>query len=330
VEGASYRKIFRDIVRGYSTAIFSDKQIYIKHLSPHDQVELEEIQEKYFNIALKRGVPTEEDMLEYLKSEGSWTHEDEEIISSKKAFISSLEKARTKITLKSQLDAQSKIIDREKAAVLQKELEKISLIGSTCEKYAGDRLNDFYIIKSFYKDAEFKNLLFSEDEFNEAEGEELKNIISVYNEVFSALSEENIQYTILEDFYSPYLSFAEDSMQFYGLPFCQLTYNQIRLIVYTRIFKNILDQNENIPDQVRQDPKKLLDYGSISREERDKMRDKITQGDGSTLVGASQEDYEYLGVDQGVGTVDLHEEAKKKGGTLDMDDLMKLHGVKGA
>ena len=92
----------------------------------------------------------------------------------------------------------------------------------------------------------------------------------------------------------------------------------------------IFDQNENIPEQIKKDPKKLLDYGSISKEERDKMREKISGGDGGTLVGAGKEDYEYLGIEQPVGAVDLHEEAKKKGGQLDMQDLMKLHGVEGA
>ena len=61
-------------------------------------------------------------------------------------------------------------------------------------------------------------------------------------------------------------------MQFYGKPFCNLTYNQIRLIVYTRVFKNIFDNNENIPDNIRKDPAKLLDFGGSSEEERDKAK----------------------------------------------------------
>ena len=116
-------------------------------------------------------------------------------------------------------------------------------------------------------------------------------------------------------------------MQFYGKAFCELTYNQIRLIVYTRVFKNIFDTNENIPESIRKDPAKLLEFGSSSKEEKDKAKDKLTQGDGGTLVGAKQEDYDYLGVERPTNAVSLHEEAKKKGGTLNMEDLMKLHGV---
>jgi hypothetical protein len=99
------------------------------------------------------------------------------------------------------------------------------------------------------------------------------------------------------------------------------------LIVYTRIFKNIFDTNENIPDNIKRDPAKLLEFGSSSKEERDKAKNKLSEGDAGTIVGAKDEDYEFLGVEKPQRGVDLHEEAKKKGGTLNMEDLMKLHGV---
>ena len=137
-------------------------------------------------------------------------------------------------------------------------------------------------------------------------------MVHTYNKIFESFSEESIQHLILEEFYSPYLSFAEDSMQFYGTPFCELTYNQIRMIVYTRIFKNIFDSNPNIPEKIRKNPKALLDFGSISEEEKDKFRSKFDDGDGSTLVGAKEEDYEYLGISKPMVGKSLHEEARKK------------------
>lgn len=327
MEAVKRRKIFRDVVRGYSSAIIEEDFVYIKHLTPHDQVELEEIEEKYYQSALRRGVPTEEDMLLFLEQEGQWTKKDEKIIEDKKLFIESLKTAKNKMIIKHEIDKQSNLIDKETKELNEKQIQRMSLLGNTCEKYAKDRLNDFYMIKSFYKDKECLNPLFEESKFDEMENQDIAKIVLKYNDIFSSFSEESIQYTILEDFYSPYLSFAEDSMQFYGKPFCELTYNQIRLIVYTRVFKNIFDNNENIPDKIRKDPAKLLEFGSSSKEERDKAKEKLERGDGGTLVGAKDEDYEYLGVEKPRGAISLHEEAKKKGGTLNMDDLMKLHGV---
>lgn len=327
METVKRRKIFRDVVRGFSTTTLEEDFVYIKHLTPHDQVELEEIEEKYFNIALRKGVPTEEDMLAYLKDEGQWTDKDEKFIQDKELFLENLRKAKTKLVLKSEIDKQAQLIDKEQKLLDDKQIQKIGLIGNTCEKYAKDRLNDFYMIKSFFADDKLQEPLFNQDKFDELDNHDIKKVVYKYNEIFEGFSEESIQYTILEDFYNPYLSFAEDSMQFYGKAFCELTYNQIRLIVYTRVFKNIFDMNENIPESIRKDPAKLLEFGSSSKEEKDKAKDKLTQGDGGTLVGAKQEDYDYLGVERPTNAVSLHEEAKKKGGTLNMEDLMKLHGV---
>ena len=327
METVKRRKIFRDVVRGFSTTTLEEDFVYIKHLTPHDQVELEEIEEKYFNIALRKGVPTEEDMLAYLKDEGQWTDKDEKFIQDKELFLENLRKAKTKLVLKREIDKQTALIDKEQKLLDDKQIQKIGLIGNTCEKYAKDRLNDFYMIKSFFADDKLQEPLFNQDKFDELDNHDIKKVVYKYNEIFEGFSEESIQYTILEDFYNPYLSFAEDSMQFYGKAFCDLTYNQIRLIVYTRVFKNIFDMNENIPESIRKDPAKLLEFGSSSKEEKDKAKDKLTQGDGGTLVGAKQEDYDYLGVEKPTNAISLHEEAKKKGGTLNMEDLMKLHGV---
>ena len=327
METVKRRKIFRDVVRGFSTTTLEEDFVYIKHLTPHDQVELEEIEEKYFNIALRKGVPTEEDMLAYLKDEGQWTDKDEKFIQDKELFLENLRKAKAKLVLKREIDKQAALIDKEQKLLDDKQIQKIGLIGNTCEKYAKDRLNDFYMIKSFFADDKLQEPLFNEDKFDELDNHDIKKVVYKYNQIFEGFSEENIQYTILEDFYNPYLSFAEDSMQFYGKAFCDLTYNQIRLIVYTRVFKNIFDMNENIPESIRKDPAKLLEFGSSSKEEKDKAKDKLTQGDGGTLVGAKQEDYDYLGVEKPTNAISLHEEAKKKGGTLNMEDLMKLHGV---
>ena len=94
METVKRRKIFRDVVRGFSTTTLEEDFVYIKHLTPHDQVELEEIEEKYFNIALRKGVPTEEDMLAYLKDEGQWTDKDEKFIQDKELFLENLRKAK--------------------------------------------------------------------------------------------------------------------------------------------------------------------------------------------------------------------------------------------
>jgi hypothetical protein len=326
VDATAYRKNFRDIVRGYSTSDYRGETVYIKHLTPHDQVEIEEIEKSYYDRALERGVPTESDMLELLKAEGDWTDEEEAEVENQKAFLQSLQSAKARIVLPSHMEAQDKLIETAREEIRKKEIEKIGLVGNTCEKYSKDRTNDFYIIKSFFSSAELIKPLFEEEEFNDLDAIQLREIVSIYNISFASISEGSIQHMILQDFYGAYLGFTEDSMQFYGKPFCELTYCQIKLIVYSRIFKNIFDSEDSIPEKIRKDPLALLDFASTNKEDKEKFQSKFAQSDGSTIVGATEEDYKQLGLGSS-NTVSLHEEAKKKGGTLSMQDLMKLSGV---
>jgi len=67
-----------------------------------------------------------------------------------------------------------------------------------------------------------------------------------------------------------------------------------------------------------------MEFASSSKE-RNKMKDNLSKDGSSTVFGATQEDYESMGVDNDlVKGRSLHEAAKRKGGTLNMDDLMKM------
>lgn len=323
----NHRKAFRDIVRGFSTTEHNGSLIYIKHLTPHDQVELEDITELYRKIGEDRGLPTEKEMLQILLEGGDWTADDEKEVERQERFINTMEESKRKLVLKSAQDQQNVIIERETLKLNKKLQERVDLLGTTCEKYAEQRTHDFYILRSFQKDKSGDIPLYTEEEYNELDQVYIVSLVSLYNDIFNSFTEESIQYLVLEEFYQPYLGFSDDSMQFYGIPFCELTYNQIRMLVYTRIFKNIYENNQNIPEKIKKDPKALLDYGSISDEEKEKMKSRFDGADGATLVGATPEDYEYLGITQPSQGVSLHEEAKKKGGSLTMKDMMKLSGA---
>ena len=52
---SSYRRMFRDVVKGYTKEESEELGLlYIKTLTTHDQVDLEEIEEKVFNKAKKK------------------------------------------------------------------------------------------------------------------------------------------------------------------------------------------------------------------------------------------------------------------------------------
>ena len=319
--------MFRDIVKGFTKT--SEEELYIKHLTTHDQVELEDIENSYFEKAKKRGVPTEEESLNELKKDGAWSKEDESFIDRQTIYVENLEGGKRGLILKSQIDKQEEIIKTARHELNTKLVEKAELIGATCEKYARQRVNDFYISRSFFKDEELEKPLYCEKEFEEISYNELSRLVGFHNEHLKIFSESNIQQLILEDFFFPYMSFSEDTMQFFGFPVCRLTHNQLKLIIFTRVFKSIFDNNDNIPEQIRKDPQGLMDFASSSKKGREELERHEDKGGASTIVGATKEDYEYMGVEtEGPDKpISLNEAAKKKGGSLNMNDLMDLTGA---
>ena len=189
METVKRRKIFRDVVRGYSTAIIDEDFVYIKHLTPHDQVELEEIEDKYYKAAQKRGVPSEAEMMDLLKKEGQWSDKDDEIIQEKEDFLERLKAAKSKMVIKSAIDKQAALIDKEEQQLFEKTKQKANLLGNTCEKYAKDRMNDFYMIKSFYKDKNLTEVLFDEQSYDELEDNDVRKYIELCEEILRQLLE---------------------------------------------------------------------------------------------------------------------------------------------
>lgn len=328
---SSYRRIFRDIVKGWSSVFIDEKEYYIKHLSAIDQVDIDDIREKYYQEAVKRGIPTKDEIVETLKKDSTWTESDDEEIKRQQNFIEQLQKNKTQLVLKSQIDLQNKTIQETREKITELEFRKKELIGVNAEDYADKRANDYYIIKSYHEDKELTKPLFPEEtDYNELYAEEVSTFISHYNNAFQMFEELKVQEMILQDFYYIYFPFSDDTVGFFGTPVVHLTYNQLKLIVYTKIFKNIFENNKHIPETIKKDPQALLDYGSVSDEAKDKVREKFGEDkDGSTLFQATEEDFEYAGLEKPSekAGVSLHKAAEKKGGSLSMEDLMELSGI---
>lgn len=327
-DGSNYRRLFRDICQGYTACKLFDQDVFIKHLAHNDQVDLEDIYNKYYENAEFRGVPTEEQTLAFLIEEKEWSEEDEQFIKDQEAFVESLLLAKRQLVLKSQKDAKDVIIKEAQEKLERKKELRRGLLGNTCETYADNKTNDFFIIKSFYKDKDLEQKLFSEDDYESLSHKEVGLIVTEYNKAYRIFNEDDINHLILSDFFRVYFPFCEDTLQFFGKAVCNLTLNQIRLITFARIFKNIFEQNPNIPESIKNDPEALLDYASTSEKEKEKLEERLSQDGASTIVGATKEDYEFMGIDtnENAGNVSLHEEAKKKGGSLTMEDLMRLSG----
>lgn len=326
MESNEYRRLFKEIVDGYSAYFIGESEKYIKHQSVSDLVDFEQVYDMHLTRALNKGLPGEEEIFKNLKKEGFWSEKDDAAIETQKFFLESLVKNKKNIILKSALQKVNEQITEAETQLNELISKKENLISNSAERYALNRANDFYMFNSFYKDKALEVPLYTKEEFEHISPKEVTKLVGIYNNFHYKFSEENIQLLSVQSFYKIYYSFSESTTDFFGKPVVDLNNFQLNLLLYTRIFKNIFENNEDIPEKIQKDPKALLDFANSS-EAREEVKTKMNDSSSaSTIVGATSEDLEELGVSKSSGN-SLHQAAKKKGGSLSMKDLMDLSGA---
>lgn len=325
MDDKDYRKILKEIVQGFSPYFIGEKKRYIKHQSINDVVDFDDVYKVHYEKAQSKGLPTEAEIFENLEKEGMWSRQDDSEIEQQEFYVESLNKNKKNVYLKSAIDQMNKQIKDAEEKLSTLKSKKRDLSSNCCETYALNRANDFYMFNSFFKDSKLEVPLYTQEEFEYVTTKEVSKLVRIYNEFHDRFKESSVKNLAIQDFYKVYYSFSESSNDFFGKPILELTNFQLSLILYTRIFKNIFEQHSDIPDKTKQDPDALLDYANSS-EKRDEAKQKIADSStgGSSIMGATKEDLEDLGVSSSGKS--LHEAAKSKGGSLSMKDLIDLNG----
>lgn len=318
----NFRHLFKDLVFGWSAIKYQGESAFLKHLSVFDQVDIEEVRNSFFNTAKDRGLPTRASALKRLDEEGLWTSREEGKIKEQEDFLINAQNTKKELYLKAEIDRANEDIREARKKIFYLEAERDGLIGQTCEKYADSRVSDHYIVRSLYKDKNLENTYYSQGEVDNMTRGEMSEIVKVYNKSYSIFEDNNIQKVTLQDFFQPYMPFCENVSNMFSKPLFELSINQVKLIIYARMFKNIFENYTKIPDRIKEDPEKILDYVNAQEKAKDKMAN-IDKDGASTIIGAKKEDYEYLGV-QNTGDTSLSARLKEKGGKMDMKDLMDV------
>ena len=314
---------FTEIIKGYSTVEYRGSSIFVKHLGCSEKAIFDLRYKEFHKIAVDKGIPTEEQSLEAAKKDGFWSENDEAEIEKIQSYLERLNITKKNLFKSLEIKEIQKVIDEQKEKLIAKLTERRSVLGKNVEEYASNRSSDYIIYESFYKDEELKEKFFSIQEFEDMSYEELVEFILMYNSFMQDFTELNIQKTVLMDFFNQYFLVIDYPTEFFGSPMVKLTDFQVRVIMYGKIFKSIFDHVENIPDNIRKDPEALFAYKDKSTAKKDFESKHAPKGDvsASMVFGASKEDVEE-GNMKGTSLNKLMKEKK----TLNMEELMKLHG----
>jgi hypothetical protein len=325
------RRAYMQVIRGY-TKCNMDKfgEFYLKHLDVFSSEDIDEKQLYYQEHAKSRGLTTEKDKLKDLEKEDLWSDEKESKIKDLEKFISSLRINKSKFILKADIESVQKDIERTEKELIELLNERAELVGFTVESFSAKKVNEFFIYSTSFKDLEFKKPLFTKEEYDELTAIDIQLLINNYNEVSAMYAESNMKRIALSGFFLNSFYLCKDSpFNFFGKPVIQLTFNQKELFSLGRYFKNILQELKNDPDdETMDDPDKLIELFNVSKNS-EKIKEKMSNSDATSVVGATQEDLERMGITSPHqdGAVSLSKAAAEKGGSLEMEDLMKLHGL---
>jgi hypothetical protein len=87
------------------------------------------------------------------------------------------------------------------------------------------------------------------------------------------------------------------------------------------MFYNIFQYHDDIPEEIRREPQAILDFVD-SKKNRETFKDKYKDGGATAVFGATEKDLNIL--DPSARKISLSEEIKKNGGSLSMDQMIKL------
>lgn len=317
----SLRKAFGDIVRGYSAVSLDDK-FYIKHFGTFDQIYLDDIYKKNYDEAKKASLPTEKEKLEYLRQEGSWTELDEATITNAERTIRAFEDNISKITSPSHVRNLRAQQNQEREGLNKKLAEKNQILGLTCEAFAAKRTNDYYVFQSFYKDENLTIKLYDQEEFEYLSDKNINNLILEYNKVMSLCSGKGLKMIASSAFFQNVFCLVDDIYHFYGKPIALLTFCQLELAIFGRYFKQIFEENPELPERVRANPEEITDFITVRRNVKQIMEN--SKGGAVGFSNMTPEDLKELNLQHHMDNT--HENLRKSGKKfLTAEDLYKLN-----
>jgi len=319
-----YTSVIGEIFDGYSVSTFEGRDVFVKHINIRDQKYINSYYEKYKNIALSKGVESQKDREAYIKQEGLWEESDDMKIVSLTEEIKNLRKTKESIFLPSQKDSFQKTIEDKSVELYDLKKKKAEIVGLTADSYASKRSNDEMLRFCVFKDPDFTENLHTENEFSELEARQVMLLNAIVTESSDKMSEDNIKHAVLRPFFGMYISNCENPSDFYGKPIANLSAYQMKVAMYGKVFNSIFQYTQDIPDNIREDPDKLLAYSESQRNKDSNKGGVRDDADASAVFGATNEDMKTVGKD--AKTVSLSEAAKEAGGKLDMKQMMRLAG----
>lgn len=315
------RRTYADICRGYSTELWRDRTLYIKHLVHYDQVDIDVYYEEALMAAKARGFKTRDERLKWLSDRKLWVRKDDSDLAMQSAYVQNLEKTKGKMFLKSQIDQIGVTLAEAQEKLWADTVRRDNLIGLTSERVAEQRVQFHYIYMACYQDPDLKRRAFTLDQIKELDDEESDSLISFYIKTIRRMDTDIVRKLALAPYFTNHFYLCGDNLHtFFARPIAELSNYQVNLLSYGSYYKNLLSANK-VPDELRSDPDKLEEYINKTKN-FERVVNNVAGDTGRVgIVGATTEDFKALGIADGTKTMN---EAAERGYTNATDAAREM------
>lgn len=334
-ELSTLRYLYEDVINGYSKV--DENGIYISHLKETDIGEIEERKIKLTEEAKGKGLHDEEEKIELLVSQGLWTQQKEVDIKKVRSEIIELRETKKKLILGRQIKQINKQIQFKENIYKDLSKERRDEVGHTAEDYADKKVNEELVFKTFFKGPELSDPFFSNEEFEDLTNKDLEGYTLLYTAINSQFSDTILRkISVCPFFLNSFFVCENNTNLFYGKPVTELTNYQIDVFSYGRYYKSIMADAKNPPNELYEEPEKLIQYYENAKKSKEAKENRKGFGKGkqseymgSTVFGASKDELEALAGTSGEGgdavMVNFSKEANKTGGDMGLNDFLNLH-----
>lgn len=332
-KNSEYGRIYSEICRGFSIDIIENSTIYFKHPSISEHFSVYGSYDSFIKEGRKKGLQSEEEKIEDAINGGWWSSEKESRVNFLRKTIENLFKTRDKLLLQSQKSEINNQIKYNESILITYTKERREIVGYTLEDYAHSKLTEELLIFFTYKNKDFTERAFTTRgeyyDLTDRHVEKIKNSFDQYSRVFN---NDNIRKIAACGFFQNLVYLNEDAYSFWGKATTQCTKYQIDLLLYGKMYKNMIksyaENGKPIPDQILNDPDMFVDWANNQSGESSSYKNRKQKSGKnvvSSYVGATKEDLKTLGVKtekiKGKSLLDL---AAEKGGILDKNDYLSL------
>lgn len=244
--------IISEILEGVSPFTVNGETFFFKHPTIKEKLKDYQINVESEAEGKKRGIKTEEELIDQAIRSGSWSKENEDKIEDLQWLVEKTESSISKLSDPNLVKHNEKTVDGYKKELSSLELDRSKITYMSLENYALSRSHKICCERDcYYIDNNEKKSLKTDSD---------RNILGGYIQSYAnLLKKDNLIKAAYTPVYFDLVYMAESPLQLYPEGLEKITVFQKDLLFYAHVLSSKL-KNLEIPDGIRNDPIAIFKY----------------------------------------------------------------------